>query len=59
MLSTENAELQVSLEMFFELTMFLEIEPKWFGGIEDAAVGLELKGELDFSLTFNVDGELR
>ena len=39
--------------------MFIEIEPKWLGGIEDAAVGLELKGELDFSLTFNVDGELR
>ena len=59
MLSTENAELQVSLEMFFELTMFLEIEPKWYGGIEDAAVGLELEGKLDFSLTFNVNGELR
>ena len=39
--------------------MFLEIEPKWLGGIEDAAVGLELKGKLDFSLTFDVDGELR
>ena len=51
--------LQVSLEMFFELTMFLEIEPKWYGGIEDAAVGLELEGKLDFSLTFEVDGELR
>ena len=59
MLSTENAKLQVSLEMFFELTMFLEIEPKWSGGIEDAAVGLELEGKLDFSLTFNVNGELR
>ena len=59
MLSTENAKLQVSLEMFFELTMFLEIEPKWLGGIEDAAVGLELEGKLDFSLTFNVNGELR
>ena len=59
MLSTESAKLQVSLHMFFELTMFLEIEPKWLGGIEDAAVGLELKGKLDFSLTFNVDGELR
>ena len=58
-MSTESAELQVYLEMFFELTMFLEIEPKWFGGIEDAAVGLELKGELDFSLEFSVDGELR
>ena len=45
--------------MFFELTMFLEIEPKWLGGIEDAAVGLELEGKLDFSLTFEVDGELR
>ena len=59
MLSTESAKLQVSLEMFFELTMFLEIEPKWSGGIEDAAVGLELEGKLDFSLTFNVNGELR
>ena len=59
MLSTENAKLQVSLEMFFELTMFLEIEPKWYGGIEDAAVGLKLEGKLDFSLTFEVDGELR
>ena len=39
--------------------MFLEIEPKWLDGIEDAAVGLELKGKLDFSLTFDVDGELR
>ena len=58
-MSTENAKLQVSLEMFFELTMFLEIEPKWYGGMEDAAVGLELEGKLDFSLTFEVDGELR
>ena len=59
MLSTENAKLQVSLEMFFELTMFLEIEPKWSGGIEDATVGLGLEGKLDFSLEFSVSGELR
>ena len=49
----------MSLGMFFQLTMFLEIETKWLGGMEDATVGLELEGKLDFSLEFSVDGELR
>ena len=59
MLSTESAKVQLSLGMFFKLTMFLEIEPKWSGGIEDATVGLGLEGKLDFSLEFSVSGELR
>ena len=45
--------------MFFKVTMFLEIEKKWFEpGIEDATAGLELEGSLDFSLEFSVDGKL-
>ena len=60
MLSTESAKVQVSLEMFFELTMFLKIEKQRYGfGIEDATVGLELEGRLDSSLEFSVDRELR
>ncbi|XP_022808829.1 uncharacterized protein LOC111345812 [Stylophora pistillata] len=60
LLSTKSAKVQVSLEMFFKVTMFLEIEKKWFGlGIEEATAGLELEGSLDFSLEFAVNGELR
>ncbi|XP_022809251.1 uncharacterized protein LOC111346215 [Stylophora pistillata] len=60
LLLTENAKVQVSLEMFFQVTMFLEIEKKWFKpGIKDATAGLELEGSLDFSLDLSVDGELR
>ncbi|XP_022804999.1 uncharacterized protein LOC111342215 isoform X2 [Stylophora pistillata] len=60
LLSTENAKIQVSLEMLLKVTMFLEIEKRSYGfGIEDATVGLELKGSLDLSLEFRVEKELK
>ena len=60
MLSTGNAEIQVSMSAYLRVTAFLEIESKWFGfGIKDATAGLKLEGGLDISCGLTVDGELR
>lgn len=59
MLSTWNAKIEARLVFSLHLNLFVNIEKSFFGGMEDASIGLLLQGSLDSSLEISISGKLR